>query len=129
MIALSVRTTDFKLSAGAGEPTAITTVPTAPTRQTATVRISPSTDPRICSPPGTTGAQRLVPGNLKAPRLGIFRPSVDAGKAVGEITRQRAAASLVRSASALRGVHRPRQIAASLHVEPEIGTVAKHPQG
>jgi hypothetical protein len=41
-IALSVRTTDFKLSAEAGYPTAIVTALTAPIRQTTTVRTSPS---------------------------------------------------------------------------------------
>jgi len=41
-IALSVRTTDFKLSAEAGDPKAIATALTAPIRQNTTVRTSPS---------------------------------------------------------------------------------------
>jgi hypothetical protein len=41
-IAFSVRTTDFKLSAEAEDPTAIATAPIVPIRKTTTPRTSPS---------------------------------------------------------------------------------------
>jgi hypothetical protein len=58
-IALTVRTTDFKLSAEVGDPTAIATMPTAPIRQTTTVRTPTSKgyrDPLIARDNGREAA-------------------------------------------------------------------------